>query len=100
LHQRYRLPNGTDIVFESRVSTNLSFWPPTGAAVEVLYDPSDPRHARLNHFTELLMMPLFFVLFGGMFFGITLFASASARRKQVPLVVPPSAENDLTKIIR
>lgn len=90
---RYRPSSGMDIVFESRASSNLAFWPPVGAQVEVLYDASNPRRARLNHFTELWMPPIFLTLFGGIFLSLAIFISASMRKKQAlpPSSAPPSA---------
>ncbi len=91
---RFQTSSGETIHFRTRVSTSRSFWPAAGSIVQVLYQPSPPYRARLDCFADLWMLPMFLLVFGGLFFGFAIFAARSLRKRTdlPPPAAPPSTD--------
>ncbi len=64
---RYQTASGQMVTFRSRTGTQPSPYK-VGQQVPVLYNPADPRDARINTFVMTRLLPGFFVAFGAFFF--------------------------------
>ncbi len=63
---RYETAEGRPVTFTSRTGTSPSPYKP-GRQVPVLYDPANPRDARINTFMMTGLLPGCFVAFGAFF---------------------------------
>ncbi len=64
---RYQTANGQTVTFRSRTGTQPSPYH-VGQQVPVLYNPADPRDARINTFVMTGLLPGCLVAFGAFFF--------------------------------
>jgi hypothetical protein len=61
---RFVTGDGRTVEFESQVGSNLA--PKVGQEVTVLYDPLDPKEARIRSFMMLWALPSIFTLLGAL----------------------------------
>lgn len=61
---RFVTADGRTVEFESQVGSNLA--PKVGQEVTVLYDPLNPKEARIRSFMMLWALPSIFTLLGGL----------------------------------
>lgn len=61
---RFVTGDGRTVEFESQVGSNLA--PKVGQEVTVLYDPLNPKEARIRTFMMLWALPSIFTLLGGL----------------------------------
>ncbi len=86
----FKAANGETYSVTSHTSSN----PPSFAVndeVEVLYDPADPQHARINTFVQLWLLPVILGSIGTFFFiiaSVFVFALRALARRSA-LATPP-----------
>jgi len=66
---RYQTANGQSVTFKSRTGTMPSPYK-VGRQVPVLYNPADPRDARIDTFVMTRLLPGCLVVFGVLFFAL------------------------------
>jgi len=68
----FETPDGREMVVESSFGTNPPSFRP-GQQVVVLFDPSEPKDARINTFAQLWGVAIVFGIFGSVFLGADIF---------------------------
>jgi hypothetical protein len=71
--------NGRSYQFRGQVGSGYGTFK-VGEQVEVLYDPADPHHARINSFVQLWFFPLFLGAMGVVFTAIGAAAASGDTR--------------------
>jgi hypothetical protein len=77
---RFQAPSGAILLIDGKVSSQLAYFPTMGSSVTVLFDPSNPRRARIGLFMELWFMPIFLFIFGGIFLAVSLISTKSLQQ--------------------
>jgi hypothetical protein len=68
----FESPDGREIVVESSFGTNPPSFRPRQQVV-VLFDPSEPKHARIQTFAQLWGVAVVFAVLGSVFLGADIF---------------------------
>jgi len=73
----YETADGTEVVFVTEFGSASVIYD-EGETVTVLYDPDDPEGAKILGFVSLYLGPLILLLFGAVFWGVSVLAKAFA----------------------